>query len=137
MASLPRVQQVVTALMRDDPRLDGAEITTWVPDIDYRGFPIINIRRIGGIRNPKGPKIHVLPVIEMTAFHDVGLLECEELYEEALDVLYDAVYNQTLTPAGHLTTIYETMGATQFSSLYQDSWRVQGLIRLGVRGPRS
>lgn len=137
MARLPRVQTVVAAILRDDPRLDGVAVTTWVPDIDYREFPMLNIRRIGGIRNPNGPLIHTLPVIELTAFSNEGLLECEELYEEALDVLFDAVHNQTLTPAGHLTFIYETMGATQFSSLYQDSWRVQGLIRLGVRGPRS
>lgn len=135
MARLPRVQQVVMPLLRDG--LPGVEVTSWVPDIDYRDFPMINIRRIGGIRNKNAPLLHSLPVIEMSVYSDVGLLECEELYEEALDVLYNAVHQQTQTPAGYLTTIYETMGATQFSSLYQDSWRIQGLIRLGIRSPRT
>jgi hypothetical protein len=73
----------------------------------------------------------------MSAYSTDGLLECEELYEEALEVLYDSVQEQRRTDAGYLTSIFETMGATQFSSLYQDSWRIQGLIRLGVRRPRS
>ncbi|BBX09497.1 hypothetical protein [Mycolicibacterium aichiense] len=142
MASLPRVQKVVAHILRSDPRLAGVEVTTWVPDIDYRDFPMINIRRIGGVRNPKAPKLHVKPVIEMSAYTDFGdgsegLITCEELYETALDVLYDAVGDQITTPAGYLTSIFETMGATQFSSLYSDSWRVQGLIRLGVRRPRT
>ena len=135
MSRLPRIQAVVVPLLRN--ALPGVEITTWVPDIDYRGFPIINVRRIGGIRNKNGPMIHSMPVIEMSAYSDVGLIECEQLYEDALEVLYDAVENQTQTDAGYLTYIYETMGATQFSSLYQDSWRIQGLIRLGLRRPRN
>ncbi|QBP31047.1 tail terminator [Mycobacterium phage Refuge] len=133
--SLPRVQQIVAPLLRDG--LPGVTITTWVPDIDWREFPMVNIRRIGGIRNPDAPTLHTLPVIEMSAYSDEGLIECEELYEQALDVLYEAVRTQKSTPAGRLQSMYETMGATQFSSLYQDSWRIQGLIRLGVRSPRS
>ncbi|ASZ75188.1 tail terminator [Mycobacterium phage MissWhite] len=137
MARMPRVQKVVAPILRSDPRLEGVTVTTWVPDVDYREFPMINIRRIGGIRNPNAPLLHTLPVIEMTAYTTDGLIETEELYETALEVLYDAVKNQTQTDAGYLTSIYETMGATQFSSLYQDSWRIQGLIRLGVRTPRN
>ncbi|AMQ66760.1 tail terminator [Mycobacterium phage Mulciber] len=137
MGDFPRVQSVVVPILRGDPRLAGVTITTWVPDVDFREFPMINVRRIGGIRNPNAPTIHNLPVIEMTAYSTEGLIECEELYETALEVLYDAVKNGTQTPAGYLQSIYETMGATQFSSLFQDSWRIQGLIRLGVRKPRS
>lgn len=136
MATMPRVQKIVVPILRADPRLDGVTITTWVPDIDYREFPAINIRRIGGIRNPTLPKVHSMPVVEMTAFSGDSLIACEELYETALDVLYDAVRNQTQTEAGYMQSLYETMGATQFSSLFQDSWRIQGLIRLCIRRPR-
>lgn len=137
MSKMPRPQAVVAPILRGDPRLAGVTVTTWVPDIDYREFPIINIRRIGGIRNPNAPMVHSLPVIEMSVYTDDGLIQCEELYETAIEVLYDAVERGTQTPDGYLSSIYETMGATQFSSLYQDSWRVQGLIRLGVRRPRT
>ena len=136
MASMPRVQQVVLPILRGDPRLAGVIVTTWVPDIDYREFPILNVRRIGGIRNPKAPNLHAMPIIEMTAYTNTDLIACEELYETALDVLYDAVDNQTQTPAGYLQSLYETMGATQFSSSFQDSWRVQGLIKLAIRKSR-
>lgn len=135
--ALPRVQKVVAPILRGDPRLVGVTVTTWVPDIDYREFPMLNVRRLGGTRNPDAPMLHVLPVVELSAYSDEGLIECEELYETALDVLFDAVQNQTQTPAGYLSSIFETLGATQFSSLYQDSWRIQGLIRLGVRPPRT
>lgn len=136
MATMPRPQQIVVPLLREDPRLDGVTVSTWIPDIDYRDFPLIHVRRIGGIRNPSLPSLHASPIIELTAFSKESLIACEELYETALDVLYDAVHNQSQTDAGYLQSIYETMGATQFSSMFQDSWRVQGLIRLCVRRPR-
>lgn len=135
--TLPRVQAIVIPILRNDSRLEDVTITSWVPDIDFREFPLINIRRIGGGRNPTLPGLHSKPVIEMSVYSTEGLIECEKLYETALQVLYDAVENQTLTEAGYLQSIFETMGATQFSSLYQDSWRVQGLIRLGIRELRS
>lgn len=137
MAEMPRVQKVVVPLLRGAPRLTGVTVVTWIPDIDHRDFPMLQIRRIGGIRNPIAPLIHSSPVIELSAYSTEGLIECEELYETALDVLYTAVHNQTQTDAGYLQSIYETMGATQFSSLFQDSWRIQGLIRLCVRRPRT
>ncbi|ALA48130.1 tail terminator [Mycobacterium phage Phlei] len=134
---MPRIQSVVLPILRSDPRLAGVTINTWIPDVDHRVFPLINIRRIGGVRNEDAPTVYSLPIIEMTAFTDTDLIECEELYETALDVLYDAVQTQKQTPAGYLQSIEETMGATQFSSPFQDSWRVQGLIRLGLRKPRA
>jgi len=128
---------VAAHILRNDPRLEGVAVTTWVPDVDYRDFPMINLRRIGGVRNRNAPTLYSLPVIEMSAYTDTNLIECEELYETALDVLYDAVEDSVVTPHGYLQNVRETMGATQFSSLYQDSWRVQGLVRLGVRNPRT
>lgn len=143
-AKLPRVQRIAAPLLRADPRMAGVKIVTWIPDVDYRDFPMINIRRIGGVRNPDAPTVHSLPVVELSAYTsiasdnpDAGLIECEELYETALEVLYDCVKEQRPTPYGYLQSIQETMGATQFSSLFQDSWRVQGLIRLGIRSPRT
>ncbi|QFG04597.1 tail terminator [Mycobacterium phage Keziacharles14] len=133
---MPRIQKIVLPLLREGLG-DEVKVGSWVEDIDYRDFPMINIRRIGGIRNPAAPTLHSLPVIEMTCYSKESLIACENLYEEALDVLYEAVRTQKATPAGRLQSLYETMGATQFSSLYQDSWRIQGLIRLGIRKPRT
>ncbi|AFQ97332.1 tail terminator [Mycobacterium phage Rebeuca] len=143
---LARVQKVVLPLLRGhDDLLDPisvrqgiapAKVGSWVENIDYRDFPLVNIRRIGGPRHETRPKQLALPVIEMTCYHTEGLVECEELYEACLDVLYDAVKFQTQTPSGYLHSIKETMGATQFSSPFMDSWRVQGLIALGLRPPR-
>ena len=136
-ASINRIQAVVVPILRGDPRLAGVTITTWVPDIDYREFPMINVRRFGGVRNPKAPRLHSNPIIELSVYSNAELIEAEEIYETALDVLYDAEHDQVWSPAGYLQNVRETMGATQFSSLYQDSWRTQGLIRLAVRTPRS
>jgi hypothetical protein len=109
------------------------KVSSWVEDIDYRQFPMLQIRRIGGTRNDRRPTQLALPVIELTAYATTGLVETEQLYEDALEVLYGAVQSQKQTPDGYLHSLKETMGATQFSSLFMDSWRVQGLIALGVR----
>ncbi|WP_258196560.1 hypothetical protein [Nocardia farcinica] len=105
--------------------------------MEDRTYPMLNVRRLGGARNRNHPTKLGLPVIELTAYGDVGLVETEQLYEDALEALYDAVRYQTQTPAGYLHSINENMGARQFSSLFQDSWRIQGLIQLGIRPPRN
>ena len=115
----------------------GSTVGSWVADIDYRQFPMLNVRRIGGTSTRTHPTLLGYPVIELTAYGDVGLVETEKLYEDALEALYEAVRLQTQTPSGYLASILETLGATQFSSLFQDSWRVQGLIKLGLRPPRN
>lgn len=131
MAFMPRVQRVVIPILRD--ALPGVKVGSWVEDVDFRDFPMLNIRRIGGFRNSKFPTKLDLPVIELTAFGTEGLVETEKLYSDALEALYQAVKEQTVTEYGYLCSIKETMGMTQFSSLFMDSWRVQGLIELGVR----
>lgn len=137
MPVMPRVQSVVIPILRAAPGLDGVTISSWVPDIDYREFPLINIRRVGGVRHGEHPELLDKSVIEMTCYTTTGLPDTENLYAEALEALYEAVRKQTQTDAGYLHSIKETMGATQFSSLFMDSWRIQGLIALGVRPPRS
>jgi hypothetical protein len=140
MSKLPRVAKIVVPILRETFTPLGVTVNTWVPDIDYREFPLIQVRRLGGARNPKKPLQFGLPVIELTAYTktpDGDLPKTEQLYEDALEALYLAVRHQTVTEAGYLHSMKETLGATQFSSLFQDSWRVQGLIQLGIRPPRS
>lgn len=134
MSAIPRVQSVVLPILRAGLPAD-VHVQSWGSDIDYRQFPIINIRRVGGTRHLIKYDLLEKPVIEMTAYTDVGLPETEQLYIDALEVLFDAWKKQTQTPDGYVHSIRETMGMTQFSSLYQDSWRVQGLIALGIRPP--
>ena len=133
MSRMPRIQAIVLPILRE--ALPDVRVGSWVEDIDYREFPLVNIRRIGGARHDRRPFQMALPVIELTTYTTDGLVETEQLYEDALEALYEAVLKQKQTPAGYLHSIKETMGATQFSSLFMDSWRVQGLIQLGVRPP--
>jgi hypothetical protein len=135
MSKLPRVASIILPILRD--AFPSAQVTTWIPDVDYRVFPMIQVRRIGGTRHETRPTLLGTPVIELTVYTIEGLPETEQLYEDVLEVLYDAVAKQKQTDAGYLHSIKETLGATQFSSLFQDSWRVQGLIQLGIRPPRS
>ncbi|ASR77127.1 tail terminator [Mycobacterium phage MyraDee] len=135
MAKMPRATAIVLPLLRVGltDQEHPVKVGSWVENIDFRHFPMINVRRLGGGRDPRRPTVLGRPVIEMTAYGDEGLPETEQLYEDALDVLYEAVRRQTQTDAGYLHSMKETMGMTEFSSPFQDSWRVQGLIQLGVR----
>lgn len=132
MSSFPRFQEVVLPILRD-ALPDNVTVTSWVNDVDHRTYPIVHIRRLGGYRDPSKKNMMDHPVIEMTALTDVGLIETEELYIQALDALMDAASSQKVVDAGRLAYVQETMGMTQFSSLFVDSWRVQGLIKLGIR----
>lgn len=130
---LSRVQAIVVPILRADPTLEGVTVNTWVPDVDYRTFPLLNVRRIGGARNKNLPMKHSLPVIELTCYAKVSYGDTENLYETALEALYRAVYKRTMTDSGYLSSIKETMGSTEFQSPFADSWRIQGLIALGIR----
>jgi hypothetical protein len=135
-AIMPRIQSVMIPILRDWPDLQGVHIGSWGNDIDYREFPFINLRRIEGGRDPVYYNKFDLAIIEMTAYSDEGIIECEHLYNIALEALYDAVRFQKQTDAGYLHSLRENMGMTQFSSKFMDSWRVQGLLKMGLR-PKS
>lgn len=142
MSKLPRVFQIVKPILVA-AELSGSygdiedRVYSWNPKVDYRVWPWIQVRRLGGFRHGSRPTQLGFPVIELTCRTDVGLPENEQLYEDTLEVLYEAVRRQTQTEFGYLSSIKETLGATQISSEFQDSWRVQGLIRLGIRPPRN
>lgn len=130
--AMPRIHEVVIPVLRE--ALPGVAITSWIPQIDKRTYPLINIRRLGGL--PVDVRLLDRAVIEMTAYSRDGLVATENLYLDARQVLWDMVRNQTVTPAGYLHSYRETFGPTQFDSLFDDTWRVQGLIQLGLRPPR-
>lgn len=130
---MPRVQSIILPVLRE--ALPGVTIGSWYRDIDHRTFPILNIRRLGGVG--PDPKRLDLPVIEMTAYTQESLPATENLYMDAREVLLDMVERQTVTPFGYLHSFTETMGPTPFDSPFEDSWRVQGLIQLGVRPLRN
>lgn len=113
------------------------QVTTWIPAIDDRRYPIINLRSLGGYRSFKYPTLLAESVVEITCLSDVDLMQAEDLYIEALEALYDAYKNQVITPYGHLSSCKETMGLTQFSSEFQETWRAQGLVELGIRSKRN
>lgn len=131
--TMPRVQEVVLPILRAE--MPEMTFTTWVPDVDHRAFPFVNIRRLSGL----GKDIRRLDfaVVEVTAYSREGLVVTEDLYYDVRQVIWDAVDKQIVTPKGHLHSFFETFGPTVFDSPWDDSWRVQGLIQLGVRPPRS
>ena len=131
---MPRFQSIVIPILRDWPALEGVKIGSWVEDIDYREFPMLNIRKVDSEgRNFREPNKLETGVIELTAYSMESLIECEHLFNHALEALYDAVLYQKQSDTGYLHSIRENMSMTQFSSLFMDSWRVQGLVQLGLR----
>lgn len=131
----PRVQEVVIPLLRD-ALPEEVHVSSWIPDIDYREYPIVNVRRLGGYRDPSMPAFLDKPVVEITTYHTDGIEATEELYARVLDALFAAHRDQRVVNRGYVSFIRETMGMTQFSSLFQDTWRIQGLIQIGVRPVR-
>lgn len=129
---MPRVQEIVLPLLRE--QLPEVVITSWIPDPDNRSFPLLNIRRLGGV--PVDPERLDRAVLEISAFSRDGLVATEDLYLDARTVLYRAVRNQAVTPAGSLSSFTENVGPTALDSPFEDTWRVQGLIQVGIRPPR-
>ena len=133
MRSLNRVQRVIIPQLRAELP-DDVTVVSWVADTDYRVFPIVQVRRLGGLA--KDRRRIDRAVIELTAYTQVDLPTTEDLLLDAMTVLYDMVDSQVSNPYGSICSYRETMGPTQFDSPFEDSWRVQALIQLGVRPPR-
>lgn len=130
---MPRVQEIVLPILRDN--LPGVNVVSWVPDVADRQFPIVNVRRLGGL----AVDVEKLDraVIELTAYSDVNLMDCENILLDAREVLWEAWKKQTVVPEkGSISSFFETLGPTQFDSPYDDTWRVQCLIQLGLRPVR-
>lgn len=123
---------VVLAVLRE--ALPGTSVVSVVPDVDHRTYPMISIERDGGTRLPAAPRRLSHPVLKLTAVAADSSVAAEELYEEALDTLFDAAAAHTSVPgAAALHSIRETQGATQVPSKYPDTWAVEGKLRVGVK----
>lgn len=133
---MPRIHEVIMPVLREklEPDWPGLDVTSWLKNVEHRTFPILNVRRLGGL--PVDPALLDRPVVELTAYTKVDLPTTENLLLDARQVLWDMVRNQTVTEAGHLHSYFETMGPTQFDSPFDDAWRVQMLVQLGLRPNR-
>ena len=131
--TMPRIQEVLLPYLRDN--LPGVQVVSWVPDIPQRQFPLLNIRRLGGL--PKHPRLLDRAVIEMTCYGDVDLASTENIFLDARTLVWDLFDKQIVTPKGTISSYFETMGPSQFDSPFEDTWRVQSLTQLGMRPPRN
>src|SRR5688572_7970941 len=100
---MPRIQDVLLPILKDG--LPGVQVVSWVPDVEDRQYPIINVRRLGGL--PEDVNLLDKPVVEITAFHNLNLAACENLLLDARQVIYDAWKNQTVVPEkGHISSYF-------------------------------
>jgi hypothetical protein len=136
MSEIKRASSILLPLLRAGLGDSVSKVGTWTENIDYRTFPLVNIRRVGGPgRNPKRPKKISHALIELCVYGIDTLDATEQIYEDALEALFDAVLHQTVTPAGYLHSMREHMAMEEMTSPFEDSWRVQGLILVGIRPP--
>ena len=115
-----RPQTLILPILRE--ALPGASVVSVVPDVDYRTFPLVTIERAGGTRSESAPRLLAHPELKLTVVSADGLVAAEELYEEALDALYDG-----------LQRFRETQGAIEVESRYPDTWAIEGAVALSVR----
>ena len=127
---IPRVQEIVLPILKAE--LPGVQVVSWVPDVADRQFPIVGVRRLGGL--PVDVDMYDRAVIEVTAYSDTNLVDCENLCLDVRQILWNAWKNQTVVSGkGSIGSYFETLGPTQFDSPYDDTWRVQFLVQLGLR----
>ncbi len=114
-------------------QLPGVHVASDTTDVTHRKFPLILITPTGGERHPKSPHRLYLANVSLSANTKDGLASAETLYYRALDALYDMQGDQKVTAKGWLHSVTELMGATRANPLFEDTWRVFGSVRLGLR----
>jgi hypothetical protein len=153
---MPKIESVVRPILVSGLP-DHITVVTWTPDVDHRTgaphldsaldlktYPLVKIRRFGGLPNQKRPDLLDRAVIELTAFstardsHYVGYGGTEDLLLDAQHLIFEAVRNQKVVEdIGYLHSWFQTMGPIQLDSPFDDTWRWQSLIQLGLRPVRS
>jgi hypothetical protein len=152
---MPKIEAVIRPILVAGLP-DHITVVTWTPDVDHRTgapgvpeidrkkYPIVKIRRFGGLPNQKRPDLLDKAVIELTVFstatdsHYPGYGGTEDLLLDAQHLIFQAVRNQTVVDGvGYLHSWFQTMGPTQLDSPFDDTWRWQSLIQLGFRPPRN
>lgn len=124
---------IVKSIIED--AIPGLHVSSWIADIDDREYPFVNVRPLGGNRHRTRHRDLRMPVIELTAYANTEVRDASDLYDEVLDALFDAQLYQKTTPGGYIHSIKETMGKTSFDSPFDATWRMQGLVKLGIRPP--
>lgn len=137
---MPRVQSVVLPILRAGLPLADDSIGSWYPEVVTRTFPLVNVRRLGGLDNPANPDDLALPVVEITSYTNkrdsqyIGLTGAEDLLHDSLYLIWKAVDTQTVVPGvGYLHSYFVTFGPTQLDSPFESTFRVQALVQLGLR----
>lgn len=133
MATMPRAQAIVLPILREALASKALKVGSSTEDVDYRVFPMVNVRRVGGGRNAQRPEQLSNPIIELTAFSAESQIAAEELWDDALEALYRACKTQKLTPQGYLHSVAENVGCSEIDSPFPDTYAAFGLIRLGTR----
>lgn len=129
---MPRVEAVLLPILRD--AFPGVQVVSVIPDVDQRSYPLVSIRRIGGLAVAMDGLDRA--TVEVLVFTTDGYAETQELYMDVRQAIWDAVDQQMVTDAGYLHSFTESVGPMATSSTFDDTWLVQGLIQLGVRPPR-
>lgn len=130
--NIPRVEAIVLPILRS--AFPDAQVTSFIPDVSQRRYPLINVRRIGGLAVAMDRLDRAS--LEMVVVSAESLAAAQDLYLDARQAIWNAVDQQTVTDAGYLHSFTESVGPMVTTSAFDDTWMVQGLIQLGVRPPR-
>lgn len=112
--------------------LPDVTVASWISDVDHRKLPLVLIRQVGGERSDILPQKLVFPLVELSVHTRSDLADTEKLYNRAWMALDAARQQQVVTPAGWIHSL-EGAVSTQSIPVFTDSWRVQGVIRIGLR----
>jgi hypothetical protein len=136
---MPRVQEVIMPTLQEslEAKYPGINVTSWYKDVTRRSFPFINVRRVSGNNDAKDPDVLDHAVIEMTAYTNVSYPATEDLYMDARYIIYQMWKQQVVIEGvGYIHSFFETLSPLQFDSPFDGTWRVQGMIQLGMRPVR-
>lgn len=155
---MPRIESVVLPILRSQLP-EHLTIVTWTPSVDRRTgnvpsggdpslemkkYPLVKVRRLAGTADQKRPDLLDFAVIEITCHstandsHYVGYGGTQDLLLDCQFLLSKAVrFQEVVDGVGYLHSYFQTMGPIQLDSPFDDTWRWQSLIQLGLRPARS
>lgn len=126
----PRMAEVILPVVRRE--IPEAQVVTWMPELKDRTYPLILIRRVGGIAYDA--ELADRPTVDIQVYHKESLAAAEGLALRVRGALVGAWKSQEVVDGkGTVNFIREMSGPNYVRDPGDNAWRIQMMLSILIR----
>ena len=128
--ALPRVAEILLPIIRE--AVPSAQVATVMPEVSHKDYPLILVRRVGGVAINMDLLDRV--TVDIQVFHNGTMAEAEDIALAVRGSLWSAYRKQrVIAGKGHIGYFTEMSGPGSVASDIPGVWRYQALYSVRIR----